>query len=94
MENRDKMVNQIFNLGSEESNVTKGHIVEIIKEKAPGFILHYTDSGGQDDRRNFHVDYSKIQSLGFKTSISLEQGVNELIKGMELIDVSNPYINV
>ena len=88
------MINQVFNLGSEESNVTKGDIVNLIKLKCPDFILHFTDHGAQDDRRNFHVDYSKIQALGFNTLISLKDGIDELVRGMQAVEFRHKYANV
>ncbi|MCX6742164.1 MAG: NAD(P)-dependent oxidoreductase [Candidatus Pacearchaeota archaeon] len=93
LKNRDKMLNQIYNLGSNEANLTKEDVALIIKNKVPKFLLFMVDSEGSDDRRNFFIDYSKISSLGFKTKISVEEGIDELIKGIGLIDVKNPYVN-
>ena len=40
------------------------------------------------------VSYEKINDLGFDTTISLETGIDELIKTIPLIKMNNPYFNV
>ena len=40
------------------------------------------------------VSYKKINNLGFTTSINIEDGIDELIKVMQLVEIKSPYSNV
>ena len=95
IENRGKMLNNVYNLGSNQANLTKEQVALLIKSKLQeDFILHFTEGKGQDDQRNFFVDSSKLEKLGFKPDVSVEQGVEELIKGVKLLEIKNPYTNL
>ena len=58
------------------------------------FYLHYADIGEDADKRNYVVSYKKISGLGYRTTITLEEGIEELMRGLQVIDVRNPYSNV
>ncbi len=89
----DKMKNQIYNVGSEKMNFSKRDVCKII-EKKTGAYIHYADVGHDADKRNYVVSYKKIHSLGFETSITIQEGVSELVKVMNVVNISNPFINV
>lgn len=91
--NFDKMNGEIYNVGSNNMNYTKKEICEIIKSKVD-YYLHFAEFASDQDQRNYEVDYSKISKLGFKTTISIEEGVNELLKYMVAFNSPNPYANV
>jgi nucleoside-diphosphate-sugar epimerase len=92
--NQDKMVNNIYNVGSDKMNFSKKEICEIIKKHIPSVYFNYADVGEDIDKRNYQVSYSKINSLGFNTSINIDEGINELIKTLNVIDINNPYFNI
>lgn len=94
IENKNKMKNNIFNVGSDNMNFSKKDVCEIIKKEVPTSYFNYADVGEDADKRNYQVSYDKIKSLGFKTEISLEEGIRELIKVSPLIKTINPYYNV
>jgi nucleoside-diphosphate-sugar epimerase len=94
IENKDKMKNNVFNVGSDNMNFSKKDVCEIIKKEVPNSYFNYADVGEDADKRNYQVSYEKIKSLGFKTEISLEEGIRELIKVSPLIKTINPYYNV
>ena len=93
LNNHEKMIGNIYNVGSEKMNFTKEEIAYKIKEKTD-FYLHFAEIGEDPDKRNYYVSYKKINDLGFTTSINLEEGIDELIKGMELINISSKYTNL
>jgi len=92
LENSSKMIGQIYNVGDESMNVKKEEVVNILLKKMK-FMLNFTDSGKDADQRNYEVDYSKIKRLGFKTDVSIENGINEMIKAFKVVTIKNPYSN-
>lgn len=88
----DKMTDDVYNVGSESMNVNKEDVVMLIRARLE-FALHFADFDHDEDRRNYAVSFAKIQSLGFEPSISLEQGVDELIRGVQAVDGLSPYSN-
>ena len=40
------------------------------------------------------MSYAKIQALGFDTTVSLEEGIDELIKAAGMLDINNEFSNV
>lgn len=93
LENFAQMANNIFNVGNESLNYTKEEIVRIIQKKV-NYYLHFVDIGSDPDKRNYEVSYEKIRRQGFTTATSLEEGIEELIKGYQMVTVKNPYSNV
>jgi nucleoside-diphosphate-sugar epimerase len=91
--NFDKMRGQIFNVGLSEANVSKRELCEIIQKKIPDFTYIDAPVGKDPDQRNYIVSNQKIESTGFKASVSLESGISELIKGYSMIK-NNRYGNV
>ena len=91
--NSKKMIGNIYNVGSEKMNFTKQEVAEKIKKKVD-FYLHFAEIGEDADKRNYFVSYNKINQLGFETEIDIDDGIDELIKGMDLINISSRYYNV
>lgn len=93
VKNFDNLKNEIYNVGSESMNFTKEDIAKKIKDFIP-YHLHFADFGTDPDQRNYEVSYAKIRNKGFETSIDLNDGISELIKGYEAIYIHNPFSNV
>ena len=93
IENRDVMAGEVYNVGSNTMNISKGQICELIKSKVD-YYLHTADYEKDADARNYVVSYDKISALNFKTTISLEKGIDELINAMSVIKINNPFVNV
>jgi len=93
LDNLDKMVGNVYNVGSDSMNYSKRKICEIIQDKTD-YYLHLADIGKDADQRDYVVSYDKIASLGFDTTIGIEEGIEELVNGIKVIKVQNPYANV
>ncbi|MEC7788684.1 MAG: NAD-dependent epimerase/dehydratase family protein [Chloroflexota bacterium] len=83
--NFDKMKSQIFNVGLSDANVSKKELCERIQEQVSDFTFIDAPVGKDPDQRNYVVSNAKIEATGFKTEISLDAGIGELIKGYEMI---------
>lgn len=90
IENFDKIKDNVFNVGNESMNFTKEDVARKIQSKV-NFHLHFADFGKDPDQRNYEVSYEKIRQAGFQTKYSLEQGIDELIKGLPMVSINNPY---
>mgnify|MGYP001165520801 CR=1 FL=1 len=93
MECFDSLEHNVFNVGHESLNFTKEDIVKLIKRRVD-FLVYFAEFGKDEDRRDYEVDYSRIRSTGFEVSVDIEQGLSELINGLKLLEIRNPYGNV
>lgn len=93
IDNYNRMKNEVFNVGSDTLNVTKAEVASKIREKTD-FYLHFAEIAKDEDQRNYDVSFKKIMALGYKPLVSLEQGINELLAAMDIVEIDNPYSNV
>jgi nucleoside-diphosphate-sugar epimerase len=93
LENYSKMEGEVFNVGDNSMNHSKESICNMIREKVDCYV-HFANVGSDVDQRNYVVSYDKIADLGYRNTISMEEGINELISVMEVIETQNPYYNV
>ena len=93
LENQEQMRGDVYNVGSETMNYSKAEVCEEIREKVD-YYLHYADVNEDADRRNYVVSYEKISRLGYQTTITLDDGIDELVRVVEALDFQAPYSNV
>ena len=91
--NQDKMKGQIYNVGLSEANVSKWELCERIQKHIPNFTFLEAPLGKDPDQRNYIVSNEKLESTGYKTAFSLDDGIEELIKGFTMIK-NTTYGNV
>ena len=78
LDNADRMKNNVYNVGDESLNFSKNDIADIIKKYVDFEIVN---SNLPDlDVRSFLVSFKKIKELGYKTNLTLEDGIIDLIK--------------
>ena len=89
LKNLDKMKGGIYNTGGNAFNFSKLEIAEKIRQKIDFKII---DSEMKDkDLRHFIVNFNKIERMGFKPSITIEEGIDELIKVFSFYEYYSPY---
>ncbi len=93
LDNAGRMRGQVYNVGSDEMNFSKRDICELIQKHVQCYV-HYAEIGEDADKRNYVVSYEKIKNLGYKTTITLDEGIDELRKGYMVLNYKNPYSNV
>ncbi len=93
LENAGQMQGQVYNVGSETMNYSKAAVCELIRKKVD-YYLHCADVGEDADKRDYMVSYEKISRLGYHTTVTLEDGIDELVRALQLIDTKSPYANV
>lgn len=92
--NKEKMKGEVYNCGSNSMNYSKKNVCEIIKKEVPKVYFNYADIDGDPDKRNYVVSYDKLKNLGFDTTITVEEGIKELIKTLPLVKIKSNYHNV
>lgn len=93
LEHAQQMAGQVYNVGSETMNYSKAQVCELIRRKVD-YYLHFADVGEDADKRNYVVSYKKIKALGYDTTIGLEEGIDELVRAVPLLEFNTPYSNV
>lgn len=91
-ENAGRMIGQIYNLGSESVNLSKGDLAQRIRDKLD-FVLQIAETGEDPDKRNYSVDFSKLRALGFETEVGIDEGIEELARAFPLLDIPGPFSN-
>ena len=91
--NLDKVKGQIFNFGLSEANISKQQLCERIKNQLPDFTFQDAPLAKDPDQRNYIVSNKKIEAMGMKAKVTLDEGISELIKGLGMF-ASYPYTNL
>jgi len=88
--NYKKMSHNIYNVGANNLNWTKRELAEYIAGKT-GALVNYAETGVDLDQRDYEVDYSRIQDDGFECSVTMEEGINGLLKVIPLLQIRHQY---
>ena len=89
----DQAKNQRINVGHESLNFTKEELVRLLQSKLQ-FHSYFADVGADEDKRDYEVSYARVRGLGFTTEVDIQRGLDELIAGLRLVRIRNPYSNV
>jgi nucleoside-diphosphate-sugar epimerase len=93
MNNFGGMKGQTYNVGLSDANISKLELCAKIKTHLPKFIYIEAPLGEDPDKRDYIVSNAKIEAAGFKPAFSLDDGIQELIKGFTMLNNSR-YSNV
>ncbi len=76
----EAVAGEIFNVGSDQNNLTKQQIVEEVLRHVDGDV-RYVGAGG--DRRNYRVSFSKIRErLGFRCRFDVPTVIPQMIQAV------------
>ena len=70
-------------------NLTKLDLCKKIKEHIKDFFYYEAPIGEDPDKRDYIVSNKKIENLGFAARNSLDDGIEELIKGNKMLKFKN-----
>ncbi len=85
IQNSDQMIGRPFNAGLDDANLSKAELAYKIKEYVPNFYLHFAEIGTDPDKRNYIVSNQRLREAGFEAKRSLDDGIQELIKGYRMM---------
>ena len=93
IKNYDSMKCKPYNVGLDDTNLSKIELAEKIKIYLPDFEIMHGEVGEDPDKRNYIVSNERILSTGFRPLFSLDEGIRELIKANEIFLKIDPYVN-
>jgi nucleoside-diphosphate-sugar epimerase len=78
---REKVHNQIFNIGGNTENYQVKDVADLVKKLVPEADIVFTGEVGEDPR-NYRVKFDKVNRLvpGFKLEYDLKKGMEELFE--------------
>jgi nucleoside-diphosphate-sugar epimerase len=85
IENYDKCNNNAFNVGLTSANCTKLELAKKIQQFIPDLVIVENNFKQDFDQRNYMVSNTKLESQGWLPKFTLEDGIQELIKGYQLV---------
>ena len=93
IENFSKVKGEIFNLGLSSANLTKLQLAKRIKKQLPDLKIKIVHNKKDPDQRDYFVSNKKIEKLGFKAKVSIDDGIKELISIFKYskIKIKNNY---
>ena len=89
----DAMQGQPYNVGLSDANLSKMELCQEIQKQIPDFTVMEAPIGKDPDQRNYVVSNAKIEATGYKTQVSIQRAIAELIKGYQIVR-RNQHANV
>ncbi|MFP4473749.1 MAG: NAD-dependent epimerase/dehydratase family protein [Candidatus Omnitrophota bacterium] len=93
MDNFEAMKDQAYNVGLSDANLNKQELCDRIKKYVPEFYYIESEIGQDPDKRDYLVSNEKIEAAGYRPGVSLDEGIQELVKGYTILK-RNAYANV
>lgn len=87
----DTMRDSVWNVGDQRLNMSKLELAELIGEYVP---FKLTSGVGHDiDMRDYDVSYAKIAATGFEATITMAQGISEMVRAFPAVEMTRDYAN-
>jgi nucleoside-diphosphate-sugar epimerase len=80
-----QMIGRPYNCGLDAANLSKEELALKIKQYVPDFYIHFAEVGQDPDKRNYIVSNQRLREAGFEARRSLDEGIQELIKGYRML---------
>lgn len=80
-----RMVGRPYNLGLDSANLSKEELARKIQHYVPNFYIHFAAIGQDPDKRNYIVSNQRLRNAGFEARRSLDEGIEELLKGYRMM---------
>ncbi len=90
IEHAERMAGRPYNVGLEAANLSKEELALKVKEHVDNFYIHFSDTGSDPDKRNYIVSNQRLREAGFEARRSLDEGIQELVKGYRMLGRVRP----
>ena len=78
LNNSEQMIGGAYNLGLDDSNLTKRELALLVQKHVPGCNVELAQIGSDPDRRSYTISSTLLASKGYAAQRSLEAGIEEL----------------
>lgn len=85
LQNFETMRGNAYNVGLSDANLSKIELCRTIQKYVPEFVYLEAPIGEDPDKRDYIVSNEKIEKTGFRPDHSLDDGIQELIRGYRMI---------
>ena len=79
------MKGEAYNVGLSSANLSKRELAETIRILIPNLYIHSAGIGEDPDKRDYIVSNEKLEALGWKPTVSLEEGIREIIAAYPIL---------
>lgn len=94
LEHFERLKNQPYNVGLSSANLSKRELCEVIRRHVPELVVLSSPVGKDPDQRNYVVSNEKIERAGWRPRVSLDEGIEELLKAYRMLASPIGYGNV
>lgn len=94
LEHFERLKNQPYNVGLSSANLSKRQLCEVIRRRVPELVVFSSPVGKDPDQRNYVVSNEKIEKAGWRPMVSLDEGIEELLKAYRMLASPIGYGNV
>ncbi len=81
----EDLKNEPYNVGLSDANLSKAELCRKIQGHLPKFCFLEAPVGEDPDKRDYIISNEKIERTGFRPTYSLDDGIQELIKGYRML---------
>ena len=81
----DRMIGRPYNVGLDSANLSKEELANQIRKHVRDLTILVAELGKDPDKRNYIVSSQRLANEGFVARRSLDDGIQELIKGYQLL---------
>jgi len=85
IEHSDTMSGKAYNAGLDDANLSKEELALKVRDRVPGFFIHFSEIGSDPDKRNYIVSNERLRQAGFEAKRTVESGITELIRGYRML---------
>ena len=89
----ETMKGQPYNVGLSDANLSKMELCQEIQKQIPDFTVMEAPIGKDPDQRNYIVSNAKIEATGYRTQVSIQRAIAELIQGYQIVR-RNQHANI
>jgi nucleoside-diphosphate-sugar epimerase len=93
IDHAEQMQCRPYNVGLDAANLSKAELAEKVKTYVPQFYVHFSEVGSDPDKRNYIVSNQRLREAGFEAKRSLDEGIQELLKGYRMMGRA-PFKNI